>query len=201
MDIGIFGGTFDPIHNGHLAVANGVQAAMHLQRIIFIPTGQPWLKKDLVVSPARHRIEMVRLAIAGKDVFELSTIEVERPGPSYTVETLEVLRRQLGPEVDLFFLLGSDALADFPRWKEPHRVIEMCRLVAFSRPGFRLPPLEQFEEKVPGISERLIFAEAPVIDVSATEIRSRAAVGLSIEGMVPPAVGQYIREKQLYREG
>lgn len=201
MNIGIFGGTFDPIHEGHLAVAEGVRAAMNLRRIIFIPTGQPWLKEDLVVSAAADRVEMVRLATAEKDGFELSTIEVERPGPSYTVDTLEVLRRQLGPETNLFFLVGSDALADFPKWKEPHRIIEMCRLIAFGRPGFPLPPLDQFERKLPGISQRVVFAETPAVDISATEIRSRVASGLSINGMVPRAVEQYIKERQLYREG
>ncbi len=200
MDIGLFGGTFDPIHCGHLAVAEGVQSVLNLHRMIFIPTGQPWLKEDMAISPAEHRVQMVRLAIAEKSGFELSTIEVERPGPSYTVDTLGVLRRQLGPEVNLFFLLGSDALADFPKWKEPNRIIEMCQLVAFDRPGFPLPPLNRFEKAVPGISQRVVFAETPDVDVSATEIRTRIAQGLSVDGMVPPAVEQYIEENHLYRE-
>ncbi len=200
MDIGLFGGTFDPIHCGHLAVAEGVQSVLNLHRMIFIPTGQPWLKEDMAISPAEHRVQMVRLAIAERSGFELSTIEVERPGPSYTVDTLGVLRRQLGPEVNLFFLLGSDALADFPKWKEPNRIIEMCQLVAFDRPGFPLPPLNRFEKAVPGISQRVVFAETPDVDVSATEIRTRIAQGLSVDGMVPPAVEQYIEENHLYRE-
>jgi nicotinate-nucleotide adenylyltransferase len=200
LDIGLFGGTFDPIHCGHLAVAEGVQSALNLHRIIFIPTGQPWLKEDMAISAAEHRVQMVRLAIAGKSGFELSTIEVERPGPSYTVDTLGVLRRQLGTEANLFFLLGSDALADFPKWKEPGRIIEMCQLVAFGRPGVALPVLSRFEKTVPGISQRVIFAETPDVDVSATEIRTRIAQGLSVDGMVPPAVEQYIEENHLYRE-
>ncbi len=200
MDIGLFGGTFDPIHCGHLAVAEGVQSVLNVHRMIFIPTGQPWLKEDMAISPAEHRVQMVRLAIAERSGFELSTIEVERPGPSYTVDTLGVLRRQLGPEVNLFFLLGSDALADFPKWKEPNRIIEMCQLVAFDRPGFPLPPLNRFEKAVPGISQRVVFAETPDVDVSATEIRTRIAQGLSVDGMVPPAVEQYIEENHLYRE-
>jgi len=201
LELGIFGGTFDPIHNGHMAVAEGVQKSVNLSRIIFIPTGQPWLKQDLTVSPAADRVEMVRLAIAGKDGFELSTIEVDRPGPSYTVDTLEVLRRQLGLQTKLFFLIGSDALADFPKWKEPHRIIQMCQLVAFSRPSFPLPPLDEFEKKVPGISQRVTFVNTPEVEVSATEIRSRVARGQPIDGMVPRPVMEYIREKQLYGEG
>jgi nicotinate-nucleotide adenylyltransferase len=198
VDIGIFGGTFDPIHCGHLAVAETVKFKLRLSRMIFVPTGQPWLKEGLPVSPAQDRAEMVRLAIAGKRDFALSTMEVERPGPSYTVDTLEVFRQELGREASLFFLLGSDAIADFHKWKEPKRIIEMCHLVAFSRPGFRLPSLDLLEKAVPGVSERVVLVEGPDVDVSATEVRRRAAQGLSISGMVPAAVERYIEEKRLY---
>lgn len=200
MDVGIFGGTFDPIHCGHLAVAETVKSKLRLSRMIFVPTGQPWLKEGQPVSPAGDRVEMVRLAIVGKADFEMSTVEVERCGPSYTVDTLDVFRDQLGAEAELFFLLGSDAIADLHRWKEPNRVIEMCHLVAFSRPGFRLPSLDSLERKVPGISERVILVEGPDVDVSATEVRRRAAQGLPISGMVPAAVERYITAKRLYTD-
>ena len=198
MDIGIFGGTFDPIHCGHLAVAEGVQSALELSLIVFIPTGQPWLKQDQEISAAEHRVQMVRLAIAGRSGFELCTMEVERPGPTYTVDTLKALRRHYVDAANLYFLVGSDAFADFPKWKEPQEIIGLCQLVVFRRPGFPLPSLEEFERRVPGISQRVVFAGTPEVDVSATEIRSRIDQGLSVDGMVPPTVAQYIKEKQLY---
>jgi len=200
LEIGIFGGTFDPIHCGHLAVAKRVRRALDLERIIFMPTGQPWLKGNQDVSVARHRVEMVRLAIEGESGFELSTMEVERPGPTYTVDTLKELRHQLGFEARLFFLVGSDAFADFPKWKEPKRILIMCRLVVFGRPGFPLPSLKRLEQTLPGISQRVIFADTPEVDVSATEIRRRVAQGLPINGMVPPAVQRYIETNHLYDE-
>src|SRR4030042_5347120 len=116
MDIGIFGGTFDPIHNGHLTVAEEVRVKLGLGQLLFIPAGQPWLKADRPVSSAKHRLAMLSLAIADNHHFAISTIEIERPGPSYTVDTIAALKRNLGVEVKIFFLLGSDALAELPQW-------------------------------------------------------------------------------------
>jgi len=198
MKIGVLGGTFDPIHNGHLAVAEEVRNRLSLARILFIPTGQPWLKPDRPISPAEHRVEMVRLAIADKPYCSLSTIEVDREGPSYTLDTLAELWTRLGAGDELYFILGWDSLAELPQWKEPARVIKLCRLVAVPRPGYPRPDLKLLEAGIPGLTERVIVLDKPEVDISASEIRERVAKGLSISGLVPEAVEGYIREHKLY---
>ena len=198
MDIGVFGGTFDPIHLGHLAVAEEVRIRLRLARLLFVPAGQPWLKADHSISPVNHRVEMVRLAIANNPHFELSTIEVDKPGPSYTVDTINSLRHQLGAAARLFFLLGSDALFELPQWKEPWQLVQLCHLVAFTRPGSDLPSLSWLESVIPGISQHITFLEVPQIDISATEIRRRVPQGVSIGYLVPEAVERYILEQGLY---
>jgi len=197
---GVFGGTFDPIHRGHLVVAEEMRAKLGLVEVLFIPTGQPWLKSNRAVSPAKQRLEMVRLATRVDPHFKVSTIETDRSGPSYTVDTMEVLRRQAGDEAELWFFLGSDVLAELPKWKEPLRLIQLCRLAAFARPGFPLPPLEPLELAIPGLSQRVAFVEVSQVDISATEIRRRVEQGASIRDLVPEAVEMYIEEQGLYRE-
>jgi len=204
MKIGVFGGTFDPIHLGHLAVAEEVRTSLGLAEVLFVPAGQPWLKVDKTlradrsISAAQHRVQMVKLAIAGHPHFKLSTCEVDRPGPSYAVDTIDILQQQLGTEARLFFLLGSDALSELPQWKEPSRLIQICRLVAFTRPGFALPSLGSLESAIPGLSQHVTFVEVPQIDISATQIRNRVSRGASIDGLVPQAVERYILEQGLY---
>lgn len=198
MNIGVLGGTFDPIHLGHLAVAEEVRTSLGLAEVLFVPAGEPWLKADRPISPAKHRVEMVKLAIAGNPHFKLSSCEVDRPGPSYAVDTIDILQEQLGTEARLFFLLGSDALSELPQWKEPSRLIQICQLVAFNRPGFPLPPLEPLESAIPGLSQHVTFVEVPQIDISATQIRNRVSRGASLHGLVPQAVERYILEQGLY---
>ncbi|MBA7632545.1 Nicotinate-nucleotide adenylyltransferase [subsurface metagenome] len=197
MNIGVLGGTFDPIHIGHLLVAEEVAARLDPSRILFVPAGQPWLKANNAISPAEHRLEMVRLAIAGKPGFELSTIEIERPGPTYTVDTIAELQAQLGGD-ELFFILGWDNLSQLPQWHQPARLIKMCRLVAVPRVDFPLPDLPSLEKELPGISQRVILFDAPRIDINASEIRRRAAEGFSIGELVPEPVERYIKEHGLY---
>ncbi len=199
MKIGVLGGTFDPIHNGHMAVADEVRSRISLDEILFVPTGQPWLKSDRYVLAAEHRVQMVRLAIADKPYCKLSTIEIERAGPSYTVDTLFELRSKLASGDELFFILGWGSLAEIPRWKEPARIIELCQLVSAPRLGYPRPDLESLERSVPGLSQRVMILDKPEIDVSASEIRERVAKGLPISELVPEAVERYIREQGLYR--
>jgi len=201
MRVGIFGGTFDPIHLGHLAVARSIQSSLGLDNVVFVPAGQPWLKADTPVSRVEDRVQMLRLALARRRAFELSTIEADRPGPSYSVDTMETLQRQLGSDADFFFLLGSDALMDIAKWKEPQRLIQLCQLVAFARPGFGLPTMEALEAAVPGISMRVVFAEVPQVNIRATDIRRRIAEGRCIQRLVPRAVERYILEHGLYEAG
>ena len=198
MNIGILGGTFDPIQLAHLAVAEEVRARLDLAEIIFVPAGRPWLKANSPVAGAEHRAQMVRLAIAGKPYFKLSTVEIDRAGPSYSVDTVAELQGQLGAGDELFFILGWDSLAELPLWREPSRLIQMCRLVAVPRPGHSVPDLKKLEADIRGLSQRVILMDKPGIDISATEIRKRVARGLSIIHLVPEPVGRYIQQHRLY---
>ena len=199
MNVGVFGGTFDPIHFGHLTAAQAMRSALDFAKILFVPAGQPWLKIGLPISAARHRLDMLRLAVSDERYFEISTVEVDRTGPSYAVDTIDILQRELGSEAKLSFLLGSDALLDLPRWKDPSRLIQICQLVAFSRPGFAVPSLDGLEAAIAGISRHITFVEVPQVDISASEIRRLVALGASIGHLVPQAVEMYIIKNGLYR--
>jgi len=198
MKIGVLGGTFDPVHNGHLVVAEVVKTKLNLAEVIFVPAGQPWLKADRPITPAEHRLQMLRLALADKPDFKLSTMEIERPGPSYTVDTLTELRSQLGDEDELFFILGRDNLAQLPQWHDAPRLIQLCYLVAVPRPGSKRPDLKALEAAIPGVSQRVMLLDEPYIDVSASDIRERMARGLSVRHLVPEPVNRYIKEHRLY---
>ena len=198
--VGILGGTFDPIHLGHLLLAEEARTHLALEMVLFVPTGQPWLRRHRPISPSHHRVAMARLAVADNPAFAVSTLEVDRPGPTYTVDTLDVLHRQYGEGAEFYFLLGSDALQDLPRWKEPARLLTMCRLVVFPRPG--APPvdlslLDRFQE---GASQRAVALSGPLIGISGSEIRRRAAQDLSIRYWVPRPVEEYILGHGLYRD-
>jgi nicotinate-nucleotide adenylyltransferase len=197
--VGILGGTFDPIHNAHLAIVDEARLQLELDEVVFIPAGQPWMKSDRVITAAEHRVAMLLLAIADKFGFRLSTMEIDRPGPSYTVDTLAKLSNEFVGLSELYFIIGWDNLPDLPRWKEPARIIELCHLVALPRPGYSLPDLDALDKKVPGLLKSVIIMERPQIDISGTEIRERVTKGLDISKMVPPGVAEYIREKGLYR--
>ena len=198
MNIGVLGGTFDPVHIGHLILAEEVRARLNLAEILFVPAGQPWLRVDSPISPAEHRVEMVRLAIADKPYFKLSTMEIERAGPTYTVDTVAELKARLEAGDELFFILGWDNLAELPRWRQPSRLITMCRLVAVPRPGYPLPDLKALEASIPGLSQRVMLIDKPEIDISASAVRDRVVQGLSIRRLVPEPVDEYIRQHKLY---
>lgn len=198
MKIGVLGGTFDPVHTGHLMMAEEARASLNLAEILLVPAGQPLLKLDYPITPAEHRLRMLRLAIAGRPHFKVSTVEIERPGPSYTVGTIAELRVQYGSEDEIFFILGWDSLAQLPGWREPSRLIKMCCLVAVPRPGFQCPDLKALEDLIPGISERVMLLDKPQIDISASAIRELAAQGLPLRHLVPEPVEEYIRQHKLY---
>jgi len=198
MNIGVLGGTFDPIHNGHLLMAEEVRARLNLAEILFVPAGQPALKVASPILAAEHRVQMVRLAIADKPCFKLSTMEIERPGPSYTVDTIAELQAQLGAGNELFFILGWDNLAQLPQWKEPSQLIKLCCLVVAPKPGYPPPDLKALEAIIPGLSQRVMLMDKPEIDISASVIRDRVARGLSIRHLVPEPVNRYIKQHRLY---
>ncbi len=199
MKVGMLGGTFDPIHLGHLILAEQARAGLGLDRVLFVPAGQPWRKAGRQIAPVADRVAMVRAALGDDPYFELSLVESERAGPSYTADTLEALHEQLGDGVELFFILGQDALADLPNWRDPGRIVARARLVVAARAGWTPADLAALERVAPGIRERIDVVVMPRIDISSTDIRRRVTAADSIRFLVPPAVERYIAETGLYR--
>ena len=199
MKLGVLGGTFDPIHLGHMAAADAARAAVSLDRVLFIPAGDPYLKAGTAISPGEDRLAMVRAAIEGHAGYEASTIELDRPGPTYTEVTLAELQEAHGPDTELHFIVGADTVHDLSRWHAPAEVLSRCTLVVMGRPAQGDLDLAALDAIAPGSTARAVAVDLDV-EVSATEIRGRAAVGESLDGLVPPAVERYIREHQLYKE-
>jgi len=199
MRVGVLGGTFDPIHTGHLIIAEEARVEVGLDEVVFVPAGRPWLKDHQPRASSQHRLEMVGLAIGPNRFFRCSDREVKRPGISYTVDTLEELRGELPRGAELFFILGLDLLLDFHRWQRAERILELATLVTVVRPGNeglrpgKLPGLRA------GAEGRVRFVEGPLVDISSTEIRRRVAAGLSIRYLVPPGVEDYIATHRLYQ--
>ena len=198
VNIGVLGGTFDPVHLGHLIIAEEAREQLKLDKVLFVPSGRPWLKEERIITPAEHRVSMLRLALASNPRFQISMVDVKREGPSYTVDTLVDLRRQFGDSASFFFILGWDSLRDLHLWKDPARIIQQCRLVAVGRPGSAKPRLSALETTLPGISKNVLLLPKPLIGISSSEIRQRVSKGLSIKYLVPETVETYIREKGLY---
>jgi nicotinate-nucleotide adenylyltransferase len=197
------GGTFDPIHLGHLAVAEQTRETLGLARILFIPAGEPPHKRDRPVTDASHRVAMVELAVAGNPDFRVSRLEIERPGPSYAVDTVAVLAAaaDLEGREPPVFILSVEALAALPAWREPHRLLELCRIAVVPRRGTLVPDRSWLEERFARQADRFLFLDGPHLGHSATDIRARRAAGRSIRYLVPRAVEAYIEEHALYRTG
>ena len=196
--LGLFGGTFDPPHYGHLVAAQEAVDRLGLQRVLFLPAGQPPHKLGEPVSPFPIRRQLVELAIADNPAFELSLLDSARPGPSYTADLLAYVRQVVGPEPELYFLVGMDSLRDLTTWHDPARVLAQCILVAVSRPGY--PPLDPqlLAAELPGAAERIVVLETPGVDISSTDLRGRVASGRPIRYLVPDAVRALIEEQGLY---
>ena len=199
MKLGLLGGTFDPIHMGHLLIAEDAREQLGLDEVAFIPAGRPWLKAGHGVSGAGRRLEMVELAVRGNTHFRVLDLEVQRAGSTYTVDTLEQLRGELPSTTDLYLLLGMDSIGDLARWRDPARLFELCTLVGISRPGYADLSPGDLPVVAPGASEELLFIEGPMVGISGTDIRERVALGRSIRYRVPDAVEAYVREHGLYR--
>jgi len=196
--VGILGGTFDPVHYGHLVAGEEARHALSLERVIFVPSARPPHKPGYSVSAPEHRLAMLNVAIADNPYFEISTVDVDRPGYSYTVDTIALLQRQLGPDAELFFILGEDALADLPTWHEPEKLLRMCQLIAVNRPGYHSFSLRLLERQLPGVERRVHSVRIPELAIWSTELRARVASGLSIRYLVPSGVLAYIYEHGLY---
>jgi len=197
--VGVMGGTFDPPHIAHLIIAELARVRLKLDKVIFIPAGEPWMKSDRIVTSADERVEMVSLGISSNPAFSLSLLEVKRPGPSYTIDTIEQLSGEIGSDMSLFLLLGWDSVAEMPSWRAPDRITKMARIVAFPRPGFTRPEPGDLENAIPGITKRMIYVDGPYLDISSTCIRQMIKEGKSVRYLVPDRVRQYIDEHNLYK--
>ncbi len=200
MKQGILGGTFDPVHLGHLALAGAARDELRLDGVVFVPAGRPVFKTERPVTAAAHRLAMLELAVAGHEGFTISTLELERPGPSYSVDTVAALLGEMAAGDELYFIIGADGLAGLPRWHQPQRLLSMCRLAAAPRPGFAAGDLAALERRLPGITARVVWLKGPDMDISASDIRRRAARGETLGGLVPAPVADYIKEHKLYQE-
>jgi len=194
--IGILGGTFDPPHLAHLAVAEEAREVLGLSQVLFVPAGQPWQKADRSVSPGRLRLAMVERAIAGNPFFVADPREVDRPGPSYTAETIAELAAETGAEP--WFILSAEALAGFPTWRDPERILALARLCVVPREGAPDAAIASFRERFPAAADRITVLHYPRLAISSTVIRARVRAGRSIRYLVPDAVAALITEYALY---
>lgn len=198
--LGLMGGTFDPVHYGHLIAAENSRREFGLERVIFIPAANPPHKEQESVLETAHRLQMVKMAISGNPSFEISTLEQERQGPSYTIDTVEYFRRRF-PDTQIFFIMGMDSLLMFDTWRDYEQLSGLCRFIVVTRPGYVMdrdqPSLAHLP---PQLWENLDLLEIPGMDISSSDIRRRVRLGLPIKYMLPAAVENYIIEKGLYRE-
>jgi nicotinate-nucleotide adenylyltransferase len=200
--LGVLGGTFDPIHLAHLALAQEAAETLGLERVLFVPAGSPPHKPGVPISAGTDRLAMVQLAIAGNDRFMVSRIELDRDGPSYTVDTLEALhatRRADGVAGEVTLILSADAFLGLMSWQDPRRVLELARLAVAPRDGYPEAGPAFLANNLPDLADRAVFLDGPRIRLSASTLRERAAAGRSLRYLVPDAVAAYIGDHDLYR--
>jgi nicotinate-nucleotide adenylyltransferase len=201
--VGLVGGTFDPIHYAHLAIAEEVRVALNLIETVFIPAGQPPHKQGQEYTHSSHRLAMVQLAIASNPYFTLSQVEIDRQGPSYLVDTLSILHNQWGPDTELFFVIGWDSLQEFHTWHKSANILaQLTGLVALRRPGYEanIEYNKELERCLPGITQRLVVIPGPQLAISSTDLRRRVAEGKPIKYQTPESVENYIIEHGLYQK-
>jgi nicotinate-nucleotide adenylyltransferase len=201
MRIGVFGGTFDPVHLGHLIMAEQCREQAGLDQLWFVPAARPPHKAEHVITSFDRRVDMLNLAIAGQPAFQVNAIEKDRPGPSFTVDTLETLHQQ-HPGNEFWWVLGSDSLYDLPGWREPGRIVELAGLLIVPRPSFPVWPESQLRTSLhlpEGTPLRLTLIHMPLIEISSRDLRRRVTEGRSLRYMVPRAVECYIEQHGLYK--
>jgi nicotinate-nucleotide adenylyltransferase len=195
--VGLFGGTFDPPHVGHLILASEAKSQLELNRVLWTVTPDPPHKQEQQITPLEHRLAMVKLAIEDEPAFELSDIELNRPGPHYTIDTIKLLSKQ-NPEAEIVPILGGDSLNDLPTWHEPQEILYAAHWVGvMRRPGERTN-LEALERELPGISSKVHYVDAPLLEIASREIRDRAAAGKPFRYYLPESVYEYIEKHHLY---
>ena len=193
MKIGLFGGTFDPIHNGHLIIAEWVREELQLEKIIFIPAGDPPHKQENNITSIKHRLAMVNLAIEKNEKFSLSDIEAKKAGKSYTVETLRTLQNKFSSQTNLFWIIGSDSLLDLPNWFQPDEIVRLAQIIVYPRTNYPV------NEAAVRFKNRVLYVDSPLIDISSTLIRDRIRQEKSVRYLLPESVLNYIRRENLYR--
>lgn len=194
--LGVMGGTFDPIHYGHLVTAEEALQQFGLDGMIFVPTGRPWMKEHEVVSPPEDRYLMTVIATASNPLFRVSRLEVDRDGPTYTVDTLRGMKAELGTETDLFFVTGADAVLEIFQWKDPGELFELAHFIAATRPGY---DIAGFSAHAPSKHPGITVMKVPALAISSTDIRARIAASRPIRYLVPEGVKSYIEKAGLYR--
>jgi nicotinate-nucleotide adenylyltransferase len=192
MRVGIMGGTFDPIHHGHLVAASEVESLFGLDEVIFVPTGEPWQKSERRVSTAEHRYLMTVIATASNPRFWVSRVDIDRPGPTYTIDTIRDIADQR-PGAELFFITGADALSQILTWKEADEALKLARFVGVTRPGYELS-----DEHLP--TDSVVLLDVPAMAISSSDCRARVAAGRPVWYLVPDGVVQYINKHRLYAE-
>lgn len=197
MRLGIMGGTFDPIHIGHLILGEQAWEALGLDKVLFITAGQPPHKPEAVEAEAVHRYNMVRLAVQDNEHFECSRIELDRPGPSYTIDTIRQILGLYGENTRVYLLVGADEAREFMTWRDPYGIKELSTIVVANRPGY--PISEVLAALPPDFASAVKPLEIPGVDISSTDVRARIKLGCSIRYLVPGAVESYIRDNELYR--
>ena len=196
MRYGVFGGTFDPPHNGHLALAQAALQQLNLDRVLWVVTAEPPHKQGWPLSPVQDRFDMVLAAIAGQPQFEVSRVDIDRPGPHWAADTVLLLKQSL-PAVELVYLMGGDSLRDLPTWGRPQQLLANATLGVLLRPGAEVDPAG-LEHDLPGITSKVAFVSAPRVALSSHDVRQRVADGQSIDGLTPPAVVALIQARGLY---
>ncbi|MDK2901283.1 putative nicotinate-nucleotide adenylyltransferase [Koleobacter methoxysyntrophicus] len=198
--IGIMGGTFDPIHYGHLVTAEAVRTNYNLDYVIFVPTGKPPHKKEYEVTDSSHRYLMTVLATVTNPFFEVSRIEIDREGVSYTIDTIKQFKQIFGNKASLFFISGADAILEIITWKQVDALLDLCYFVAATRPGYELSELNKKIEYIKKVYKRNIYSlEVPAMAISSTDIRKRVKEGRSIKYLLPESVEHYIIKNGLYK--
>jgi nicotinate-nucleotide adenylyltransferase len=196
MRLGILGGTFDPPHIGHLVLAEMACEALAAAQILFVPAADP-PHKDETRLGIEHRLAMLERAVAGNTHFAISRVDIDRPGPHYSVDMVRLIQTQY-PAAELYFLIGADSLRDLPTWHRPQELIQLCKLAVMRRPGVEISP-QMHEHAIPGLAERVLKIDAPMIDISSTEISARLRAGKSVRYLVPQPALDYIVANGLYR--
>jgi nicotinate-nucleotide adenylyltransferase len=194
--LGVMGGTFDPIHHGHLVTAEEALGQFRLDTVVFVPTGQPWMKEERKVTSAEHRYLMTVIATSSNPRFTVSRVDIEREGPTYTADTLRALQDEYGRETDLFFVTGADAVREIFQWKDPQEILELAHVIAATRPGY---DIARFEAEAPTSHPNISVMDVPALAISSTDIRRRVQEGSSVRYLVPEAVQTYIEKWELYR--